>query len=239
MKANLLRLVERQATEFRQRVGLSETEAVNLKSLLLKLNILTVYRQMTDKFSGMSLKNPKGDGRFMLINASIPRCLQHFTIAHELYHLYIDHNPVPHNCEIGGVKDETEQCADAFAHFFLMPGSAILQLVPKHELESGDISLGTILKLEHYFSVSHQAMLNRLLDMKLLSKQLKDTFINIPVIKTAREYGYDTNLYTAGNDGLVIGDFGEKARNLLEAEKISEGHYLELLSKIGIHVTED
>ena len=32
--------------------------------------------------------------------------------------------------------------------------------------------------------------------------------------------------------GLVIGDFGEKARLLYESEKISEGHYIELLNMI-------
>ena len=35
-----------------------------------------------------------------------------------------------------------------------------------------------------------------------------------------------------GNENLVIGDYGEKARSLFENEKISEGHYLELLSLI-------
>jgi hypothetical protein len=53
-------------------------------------------------------------------------------------------------------------------------------------------------------------------------------------MRTAREYGYDVSLYNLGNEGLVIGDFGEKARKLFDAEKISEGHYLELLHKIGI-----
>jgi len=37
-----------------------------------------------------------------------------------------------------------------------------------------------------------------------------------------------------GNEGLVIGNFGEKARKLFDARKNSEGHYLELLHKIGI-----
>lgn len=43
-------------------------------------------------------------------------------------------------------------------------------------------------------------------------------------------------MYEPGNENLVIGDFGEKARRLLDEEKISEGHYMELLHKIGIDV---
>ena len=64
-------------------------------------------------------------------------------------------------------------------------------------------------------------------------------FKEYPVKKTAREYGYDTSLYEPGNENLVIGDFGEKARRLFDMEKISEGHYMELLHKIGIDDNED
>lgn len=74
---------------FRQKIGLSDAEAVNLKSLLLKLGVLTIFRPLSEKFSGMSLKSPGGE-RFMLINCNQPRCRQHFTIAHELYHLFIE-----------------------------------------------------------------------------------------------------------------------------------------------------
>ena len=71
MKAALLNLVENQVSRFRQMAGLSDAEAVNLKSLLLKLNVLTVYRPLSDKFSGMSLKS--GDRRFMLIDRKSTR----------------------------------------------------------------------------------------------------------------------------------------------------------------------
>lgn len=238
MKSNLLTLVERQVTQFRQMVGLSDAEAVNLKSLLLKLNVLTIYRPLSEAFSGMSLKSPGGE-RFMLINSNQPRCRQHFTIAHELYHLFIEESPIPHNCATEGGKSESEQCADAFAQMFLMPYAGILQLIPDEDLKSKNISLATIIRLEHYFSVSRQAIVNRLFDLRLISRQDREVVLSYPVIRTAREYGYDVALYQPGNENLVIGNFGEKARRLYDAEKISEGHYRELLSKIGIHDDEN
>ena len=61
MKVALLNLIDRQVSDFRQRVGLSDTQSVNLKSLLLKLNVLTVYRPLSKDFSGMSLKSPGGE----------------------------------------------------------------------------------------------------------------------------------------------------------------------------------
>ena len=173
MKNELLNLVENQVSRFRQRVGLSDTEAVNLKSLLLKLNVLTVYRPLSEKFSGMSLKS--GERRFMLVNSNQPKW-QHFTIAHELYHLFVDPNPMPHNCSADGKKNDTEQCADAFAQMFLMPADGVRLMIPDRELMSEHISLASVLRLEHYFSVSHAAVLNRLFDLKLTEK--KETIIH-------------------------------------------------------------
>lgn len=232
MKATLLNYVESRVSLFRQRVGLSDTEAVNLKSLLLKLNILTVYRPLSPTFSGMSLKG--GDKCFMLVNSNQSKCRQHFTIAHELYHLFIEEVPGLNKCVANGKKSESEQCADAFALIFLMPADGIRQIIPTEELKEGKVSLPTILKLGHYFGVSHAAVLNRLYDLALISRNDRDLFSSIPVKRTSREYGFDTSLYEPGNSGLVIGDFGIKARKLFESEKISEGHYLELLHKIGI-----
>lgn len=233
MRTALLNLIEQQVAEFRQRVGLSDTQAVNLKSLLLKLNVLTIFRPLSKSFSGMSLKSPSGE-RFMLINSNQPKGRQHFTIAHELYHLYVEKNPVPRNCGEEGRKSESEQCADAFALRFLMPYGAILQMIPADELK-GKVSLATVIRLEHYFSVSRTAIINRLCDTGFINRKERDLLNSYPALKTAREYGYDISLYLPGNENLVIGDFGEKARKLYDEEKISEGHYRELLNKIGVY----
>lgn len=233
MKEALLNLIDRQVSEFRQSVGLSDAQAVNLKSLLLKLNILTIYRPLSNDFSGMSLKSPNGE-RFMLINSNQPKGRQHFTIAHELYHLYIEESPTPHNCGMGRGKSESEQCADAFALMFLMPYNAILQMIPAEELK-GMVSLATVIRMEHYFSVSRQAILNRLCDTRFITRKERNALQVYPAMKSAREYGYDTSLYLPGNENLVIGNFGEKARKLYDQGKISEGHYRELLNKIGVH----
>lgn len=237
MKTTLLNYVESQASRFRQFAGLSDSEAVNLRSLLLKLNVLTLFRPMSDSFSGMSLK---GNGwLFMLINSNQPRCRQHFTISHELYHLFIEDNPVPHRCQAGGKKNESEQCADAFALMFLMPADGVRQMIPEDELKQGKVSLATALKLGQYFGTSHTAVLNRLSDLNLIGRNEREQLSGISVKRACREYGYDTSLYESGNEGRVIGDFGEKARKLFEADRISEGHYLELLHKIGIDGNED
>ena len=79
-------VIEKQVSEFRSDNGLSLSEPIALKSLLLKLNILTIFRPLSENFSGMCLKDKSGH-RFMLVNSNQSQGRQHFTIAHELYHL--------------------------------------------------------------------------------------------------------------------------------------------------------
>lgn len=237
MKVSHSNIIENQVSKFRQSIGISDTEAINLHSLLLKCNVLTIYRPLSESFCGMSLRS--GEKRFMLINSNNPIGRQHFTIAHELYHLFIEEDPQPHICWLNGAKDDSEKYADYFAQFFLMPSNGVKQLIPDDELIHCVVSVATLLKIEHYFSVSHQAAVNRLSDLKLISRDQRNYLLSLPVKKTAREFGYNTSLYNSGNEGLVIGDFGEKAKNLFDAEKISAGHYFELMNKIGIDGWED
>lgn len=233
MKPNKF-IIEKQVSAFRADNGLSSSEPVALKSLLLKLNVLTVFRHLSENFSGMCLKDAS-EHRFMLINSNQPRGRQHFTIAHELYHLFIEEKPTPHKCNPGYSKNAVEQSADMFASSLLMPEAGICQLIPEKELKSKEVSLGTILKLEHYFSVSRSALLYRLLNMGIITECTRSRLAEIGVKSSAKCFGYDTALYEAANDGLVIGDFGEKARNLFDQGKISESHYTELLHIININ----
>ncbi|HPG54972.1 MAG TPA: ImmA/IrrE family metallo-endopeptidase [Candidatus Enterocola sp.] len=151
-----------------------------------------------------------------------------------MYHLFVELNPKPHKCITeDGKKDQAEQNADMFASIFLMPEEGIYKMLSDEEISKHEVKLSSIIRLEHYFSVSRAALLNRLCDLSLIDKSTKDTLSKFYVIKTAEEYGYDTALYKPGNENLCIGDFGEKAHTLFEMEKISEGHYIELLNKLS------
>lgn len=232
MKHLSLETTENLAKKFRSENELSLSEPINLKSLLRKLNILTIYKPLSASFYGMSLKSDS-KAAFILINSDSSKGRQHFSIAHELYHLYFDENPQPHVCneEYGG-KTTSERNADAFASALLLPFEGLIKCIPSEELKQG-ISLATIIRTEQYYSVSRIALLIRLKTKSLISESLFKALSVIPVQDSAKQYGYDTSLYNKGNEGLVIGDFGEKARDLYEKGIISEGHYLELLNKIA------
>ena len=233
MKKMLLEAAENLAIKFRSGNGISLTEPINMKTILRKNNILTIYRPLSENYYGLSLKS-KDDDRFMLINSNTPRGRQHFTIAHELYHLYFDENPSPHiSTKMDANDGVREKNADMFASSLLMPKEGVLKYISTKDIINKDVNISSVLRLEQYFSVSRLAMLFRLRKIGLLSENTLQSLKSISVIDSAKQYGYDVSLYNKGNENLVIGDFGEKARKLFDAEKISEGHYIELLNMIS------
>ena len=231
-------ILQKNANLFRERNGISGSEAIRLKSLLLKLNVLTLFRPLSEVFSGMSLK-VNDNTKFILINSNHSLGRQHFTIAHELYHLFIQDKFEIHQCKTGifDTKNKEEYDADYFASCLLMPESGIHEIIPDVELYKKKISLQTIIKLEQYFSVSRSSMLVRLKMLGLIDVKTFDQFKAYKATETAQQFGYDTSLYRNGNHNMVIGDYGEKAKKLFDNEKISEGHYLELMQHIGIDIT--
>jgi Zn-dependent peptidase ImmA (M78 family) len=232
--------IEKKAFAFRQQNGLSSAEPIRLKSLLLKNNVLTLFKPLSGSFSGMAIKI--GDqNRFMLVNCEQNIGKQHFTIGHELYHLYIQENFTAQKCTAGafdGSKDPEEYRADLFAAFLLLPEEGIKQMIPDEELKRGaNISLQTILKIEHFYSVSRRALLYRLLNLEFINQATYDEHTSA-VKKGAAQNGYPTHLYERGNANEIIGDYGVLANKLLEVDKISESHYLELMGAIGFNPLE-
>lgn len=226
--------IKKEAIDFRSELGFGETDSINLKSLLIKLDVIAVFKSISDNISGMAVKTPIKN--FILINASHSVGRQNFSICHELFHLYKQDGFIPHHCKAGSFdKDhQTELMADVFASYFLIPDGGVLHLIPEDEVSKKDrISIETILKIENYFGCSRSALLYRLKEMSLISSRTYDEF-NQNVRKTAKEYGYSTELYEPGNEGLVIGNYGVLAKQLFDKEKISEGHYYSLLNDIGI-----
>lgn len=217
------------AGQFRYNAGLSLTEPVNAKTLIRKLGITAVYRPLSESSYGIGCKSASGK-MFILVSSNSTRGRQHFTIAHELYHLFYEERPVPHMCGQGVPAEEKN--ANRFASALLMPKEGMLSMISPDEIASHNITLATVLRMEQFFGVSRNTLLIRLKDVGLISQQRLDELKGIPAKESALSYGYDLSLYEKGNAGLVIGDFGEKARRLFEEEKISEGHYEELLNMI-------
>lgn len=222
------------AKKFRTDNGYSTSEPIIIKTLLMKFRILTMFRPLSENAYGLSTRSADKEDKFILVNSESSRGRQHFTIAHELYHLFIDENPQPHICRKDGKKDRTEIMADAFASALLMPMEGVIKSIPNEEIVSRSVSLATVFSLEQYFRVSHQSMLYRLRRLGLISEDTLQSMLSIKIREVAPLYGiFDMSLYDKGNESVLLSDYGIRARTLFDKEKISESHYIQLMKLIG------
>lgn len=234
--------LELKANEFRQQNGLNPTEAIRFKSILLKNNVLSVFLPLGSDFSGMAVKinGEKAAKRFMLVNCTHTLGRQHFTICHELYHLYVQENfksEKTGNISFDKQTDPEEYRANIFASYLLLPTNGVWQMIPESERKKNKITTKTILAIEQYYSSSRNALLNRLLRMGLINQALYAQY-SVDKIKNAMLYGYSTDLYEAGNNGLVIGNYGTIARELFDKGVVSESSYFSLLEDLGIDLSD-
>lgn len=219
------------AIRLRNMLHLPQDAPFVVKEALEQLGILTVFRPLSDGSYGMSIKTNEGL-RFMLVSSNSTIGRQHFTIAHELYHLYYDEKPTPHMCGVDG-KSPLEQSADMFASNLLLPRVGLLAMLPESYSETKHLDIATIVKMEQKFQVSRQALLYRLRRLSVINEEQLQTLLSAPIRDVAMRRGYDTSVYEKGNDGLVIGDYQSLATDIFEKGLISEGHYNELLNALA------
>ena len=80
-------VIEQLALKMRSEAGLNPAEPIHAKTLLRKLGVMVIYRPLSEKACGLSMRSADGKMKFMLINSNNSRGRQHFTIGHELFHL--------------------------------------------------------------------------------------------------------------------------------------------------------
>lgn len=233
-----LDLVEKVAN-FRASHGYGVTEPIHLKGFVLKNNVITLFRPLSDSLSGMALK--VGDHKFMMINQRHSVGRQHFTMAHELYHLFVQENFTSQKCFTSQFEkslDIEEAKADFFASHFLLPELGVLELIPKDERGKNQISANTIFRIQQVYSVSVKAVVHRLVELDYVDKQYYDKY-SMGLKSLARNLGFDIRLLESGNSGVTLGNYAELANKLFSKRKISESYYLELLNNIGIDPFEE
>ena len=232
-------LLEKAAVAFRSDNGLNNADPIRLKSLLQKLNVISVFAPLSENFSGMALKANDAD-RFMLVNSNQSLGKQHFTVCHELYHLFEQKDFTSQVCLTGKFDkkaDINEYNADMFASYLLLPTDGLLENISNAEIGKKKISLQTILYIEQFYSCSRRALLYRLKSLKLITSAEYDSF-TANIQRGALENGYGVELYNSGNHKTIIGDYGIIAKQLFDRETVSESHYYSLLADLGIDITK-
>src|SRR5450830_1063546 len=121
-----------------------------------------VFYPMGDRLSGMCVK---GTGSTVIaINSAMSVGRQHFSMAHELFHVYFDSSLSIAICSSRiGIGNKIEKEADQFASFLLMPPDALAAEIVRIKKKPDDrLTVTNVVELEQHFGVSRQAILFRL-----------------------------------------------------------------------------
>jgi Zn-dependent peptidase ImmA (M78 family) len=233
LRANAAQL----AAQVRREWGVGETQRVDILRILWSWESISVIRTPfgeSSRASGLFVR--KNDSVLIVLDSGRTLGHQFFTAAHELYHVRFSEGMTGRVCTAMqfSEKQPGEMDADRFAAHLLLPRAGIDAMLAKHATHA-EPSWPTIVRLEQYFGVSHEAMLRRLLDVGYFRNRKQMEEYRPGVIRQARMLGYDTRIYRADGAHEVISSIPEKVSLALRGGLISQGWANELLDAMGVH----
>lgn len=221
----------KKASILRKNLGEDATSPINILSIAYSIERLTiVFYPMGDHLSGMCIKND--NNKVIAINSLMSVGRQHFSMAHELFHLTYDENLTAICAKKIGLGNEKENQADQFASYLLMPPDALTEMI-KHAKNNSEnkLTVKDVVKIEQHFRVSRQAILYRLIQESEITQQEVDK-LRQNVIRSAVIFGYDDALYKPlpiNKQYMTYGFYIQQADEAFRKGLISSGKYEELL----------
>ncbi|MCL4708322.1 XRE family transcriptional regulator [bacterium] len=169
-KVNPVRRAEDIASAERNRLGLGDGNIANMRKLLEnEVGIRIFGMPLPSKIAGLFAYTERL-GACIAVNTNHPRDRQLMSLLHEYGHFLTSRTKADVLIlQAYSRVPATERFADAFARFFLMPAGGLQRRF--HELKTlkhGKITPADLLALADLYSVSFQALLLRLEEIKLL-----------------------------------------------------------------------
>lgn len=167
------------ANQERQRLDLGQTPLKNLDQILEERCALKIFYLPIPAERGIfgMFTYDEQMGGCILINTNANFGKQLFSLAHEYAHFIF------HKERLGIISSENEKntsdesLADHFASDFLMPEEAVNNIFNLRIKNRKDLTAEDIVYFAEYFGVSFQSMIYRLNNLKLLSNDMRDKFI--------------------------------------------------------------
>ena len=182
------------ALKERNRLGLGSDRIVNIAKLMESQGVYAGELEMPADVSGFTICLDDL-GSICMVNEKHPGLRKRFSLAHEYGHVLMDSDLGAVVSRAAESKELIEVRANVFAAGFLMPESGCLEMIRKigkgsasresvevfdgqdvtrieerHSAEEQQIQLYDAARLAFYFSVSIQAMLYRLKNLRLISQ---------------------------------------------------------------------
>ena len=143
-----------------------------------KLRFKILHIPLGDGVSGASIvDNTLGVG--ILINANDAPWRRNFDLAHELFHVITWNVFSPDEIGNGTKKTRPEQYADIFASSLLLPGAHLLDTL-KGTITDNEVRIIDIIEVAKDFGVSTEAVLWRLVNIKILKQSQAQKVLDNP-----------------------------------------------------------
>jgi len=152
----------------RSRLGLGDGPIALLRDILeQEVGLRIFFMEMPPVYSEIYGYSEQLGG-CMAINLNHPEERRRWSMAHGYLHFLAHrHQPVIHYFGEYQRKPESEQLADAFAMYFLMPTAGLVKRFSAYKA-SGKFTPSDLCTLAHYYGVSVEALVHRLENLNLL-----------------------------------------------------------------------
>jgi Zn-dependent peptidase ImmA (M78 family) len=162
--------------DLHKRLDLGSRPACNLLNILENtLRFKIIHLDLGEGLSGASMvDNTLGVG--ILINAHDAPWRRNFDLAHELFHIVTWHIFTHEEIGDGSQKTTPEKYADSFAASLLLPKEPLLAAMREIAVNQ-QLKLVDIIELAKEFGVSSEAVLWRLLNLRIIKKSQVDKIL--------------------------------------------------------------
>lgn len=229
--------IDYEAVKQRDEFGVGEYAPIDFDSILLLQNDITLLSfPMGDKVCAICVKDESN--KVIAVNSSHTLGRQRYSLAHEIYHLYVQRDFSFSICIENEKKPRVEKLADLFASHFLMPRKAMFWFFEKklnYRLEDIDklINLEDVIRLEQYYKISHTALLWRLLNEEIIDENQFHSYKD-DVMRVAKALGFSPDLYMVPDqDSKANGKYVRLVEKLHDLSIISDRDYSEYLFDVG------
>ena len=191
-----------------------------------KLRFKILHLSLGDGASGASIAdNTLGVG--ILINANDAPWRRNFDLAHELFHVISWNVFSPEEIGNGTTKTRPEKYADIFASSLLLPEAHLLDAL-KETATDNEVRPIDIIELAKDFGVSTEAILWRLVNLKILKKSQAEKVLDNPDFRDP-DRNMRRRLYKSDRPSKFPSRFISLACRCLMEGKISRGTFAKYL----------
>lgn len=217
------------AVSERQRLGLGDAPIPKLRDILEQdVGLRIFYLEMPQKYSEVYSYNEQVGG-CMAINAKHPEERRRWSMAHGYLH-FLAHRQKPEFHYDGQYQryPVSEQLAETFPKYFLMPTSGLLKRFSDMCRTHGKFTPTNLFTLAHYYGVSVEALIYRLEEMELLPSGTWDKLRDrgLKVRKVQQELGLEA---IPQRMDMVPLHYQHLAIEALDQGLITEGRFADFL----------